>query len=76
MLNKSDPTGTLKITKKKFWPSTLSNLALKLGSLRNEINNENYKAKIKDLLNLPGLIEKSWNPSSKIATSCLFSIHK
>jgi len=34
-------------------------LALKLGSLRNEINNENYKAKIKDLLNLPGLIEKS-----------------
>ena len=34
-------------------------LALKLGSLRNEINNENYKAKIKDLLNLTGLIEKS-----------------
>ena len=34
-------------------------LALKLGSLRKEINNENYKEKIKDLQNLPNLIEKS-----------------
>ena len=34
-------------------------LALKLGSLRNEINKENYKEKIEDLLNLPSLIEKS-----------------
>jgi len=34
-------------------------LALKLGSLRNEINKEIYKEKIKDLQNLPGLIEKS-----------------
>ncbi len=34
-------------------------LALKLGSLRNEINRENYKEKIKDLLDLPNLIEKS-----------------
>ncbi len=34
-------------------------LALKLGSLRNEINKEIYKDKIKDLQNLPSLIEKS-----------------
>ena len=34
-------------------------LALKLGSLRNEINQEIYKEKIKDLQNLPSLIEKS-----------------
>ncbi len=34
-------------------------LALKLGYLRNEINKEIYKEKIKDLQNLPGLIEKS-----------------
>ncbi|MBD1143104.1 glutamine--fructose-6-phosphate transaminase (isomerizing) [Pelagibacterales bacterium SAG-MED33] len=34
-------------------------LALKLGSLRNEINKENYKEKIKDLQKLPSLIEKS-----------------
>ena len=34
-------------------------LALKLGSLRKEIKNENYKEKIKDLQNLPSLIEKS-----------------
>lgn len=34
-------------------------LALKLGSLRNEINKESYKEKIKDLQMLPNLIEKS-----------------
>ena len=34
-------------------------LALKLGSLRKEINQKIYKEKIKDLLNLPVLIEKS-----------------
>ncbi len=34
-------------------------LALKLGSLRNEINQEIYKDKIKDLQYLPSLIEKS-----------------
>ena len=34
-------------------------LALKLASLRNEINQEIYKDKIKDLQNLPSLIEKS-----------------
>ena len=34
-------------------------LALKLGSLRNEISNTDYKKKIKDLQNLPSLIEKS-----------------
>ena len=34
-------------------------LALKLGSLRSEINIKNYKEKIKDLQNLPNLIEKS-----------------
>ena len=34
-------------------------LALKLGSLRNEIIKESYKEKIKDLLSLPSLIEKS-----------------
>ncbi len=34
-------------------------LALKLGSLRNEINKEKYKEKIKDLQKLPSLIEKS-----------------
>ncbi len=34
-------------------------LALKLGSFRKEINKENYKEKIKDLLGLPSLIEKS-----------------
>ncbi len=34
-------------------------LTLKLGSLRNEINQEIYKEKIKDLQNLPSLIEKS-----------------
>ncbi len=34
-------------------------LALKLGSLRNEIFKESYKEKIKDLLRLPSLIEKS-----------------
>ncbi len=34
-------------------------LGLKLGSLRNEINKENYKEKIKDLQKLPSLIEKS-----------------
>ena len=34
-------------------------LALKLGFLRNEINKENYKEKIKDLQKLPSLIEKS-----------------
>ena len=32
---------------------------LKLGSLRNEIENKNYKEKIKDLKNLPNLIEKT-----------------
>ena len=34
-------------------------LALKLSLLRNEITKENYKEKIKDLQNLPSLIEKS-----------------
>ena len=34
-------------------------LALKLGSLRNEINPKMYKKKIKDLQNLPSPIEKS-----------------
>ncbi len=34
-------------------------LALKLGSLKKEINKENYKEKIKDLLILPSLIERS-----------------
>ncbi|MDB3888129.1 glutamine--fructose-6-phosphate transaminase (isomerizing) [Candidatus Pelagibacter sp.] len=34
-------------------------LALKLGSLRNEIENKDYKEKIKDLKNLPNLIEKT-----------------
>ncbi|MDC3184646.1 glutamine--fructose-6-phosphate transaminase (isomerizing), partial [Candidatus Pelagibacter sp.] len=34
-------------------------LALKLGSLRNEIDPKMYKKKIKDLQNLPSLIEKS-----------------
>ena len=34
-------------------------LALKLGSLRNEISDTDYKEKIKDLQNLPSLIEKS-----------------
>ena len=34
-------------------------LALKLGSLRSEIKIKNYKEKIKDLQNLPNLIEKS-----------------
>ncbi len=34
-------------------------LALKLGSLRNEINKEHYREKIKDLQKLPSLIEKS-----------------
>ncbi len=34
-------------------------LALKLASLRKEINNKNYKEKVKDLQNLPSLIEKS-----------------
>ncbi len=34
-------------------------LALKLGFLRNEINKENYREKIKDLQKLPSLIEKS-----------------
>ena len=34
-------------------------LALKLSSLRNEINNKNYLEKIKDLKNLPSLIEKT-----------------
>ncbi len=34
-------------------------LALKLGSLRNEINKKNYREKIKDLQKLPSLIEKS-----------------
>ena len=34
-------------------------LALKIGSLRNEINQEIYKEKIKELQNLPSLIEKS-----------------
>ena len=34
-------------------------LALKLGSLRKEINNELYREKIIDLQNLPSLIEKS-----------------
>ncbi len=34
-------------------------LSLRLGSLRNEINKENYKEKIKDLQKLPSLIEKS-----------------
>ena len=34
-------------------------LSLKLGSLRNEINKEIYKDKIKDIQNLPSLIEKS-----------------
>ena len=33
--------------------------ALKLGSLRNEIENKIYQAKIKDLKNLPSLIEKT-----------------
>ena len=33
--------------------------ALKLGSLRNEIENKIYKDKIKDLKNLPNLIEKT-----------------
>ena len=34
-------------------------LALKLSSLRNEIENKNYQKKIKDLKNLPILIEKT-----------------
>ncbi len=34
-------------------------LALKFGDIRKETNKENYKKKIKDLLNLPSLIEKS-----------------
>ena len=34
-------------------------LTLKLGFLRDEINKENYKEKIKDLLRLPNLIDKS-----------------
>jgi len=34
-------------------------LALKLGSLRNEIENKIYQDKIKDLKNLPNLIEKT-----------------
>ncbi len=34
-------------------------LALKFGDLRKETNKENYKNKIKGLLNLPSLIEKS-----------------
>ena len=34
-------------------------LALKLGSLRNEIENKIYQDKIKDLKNLPSLIEKT-----------------
>ena len=34
-------------------------LALKFGDLRKETNKENYKNKIKDLLNLPSLIERS-----------------
>ncbi len=34
-------------------------LALKLGSSRDEINKENYRAKIKDLQKLPSLIEKT-----------------
>ncbi|MDC0079104.1 glutamine--fructose-6-phosphate transaminase (isomerizing) [Candidatus Pelagibacter sp.] len=33
--------------------------ALKLGSLRNEIENKTYQEKIKDLKNLPSLIEKT-----------------
>ena len=33
--------------------------ALKLGSLRNEIENKTYQDKIKDLKNLPSLIEKT-----------------
>ena len=33
--------------------------ALKLGSLRNEIENKSYQDKIKDLKNLPSLIEKT-----------------
>jgi glutamine---fructose-6-phosphate transaminase (isomerizing) len=34
-------------------------LSLKLASLRNEIKNKDYQAKIKDLKNLPSLIEKT-----------------
>ena len=34
-------------------------LALKLSSLRNEIDNKDFKKKIKDLKNLPSLIEKT-----------------
>ena len=34
-------------------------LTLKIGSLRKEIKNKSYKEKIKDLQNLPSLIEKS-----------------
>ena len=34
-------------------------LALKLGSLRNEIEKKEYQEKIKDLKDLPGLIEKT-----------------
>ncbi len=34
-------------------------LSLKFGSLRNEINKNTYKDKVKELLNLPSLIEKS-----------------
>ena len=34
-------------------------LALKLSSLRNEIDNKDFKKKIKDLKNLPNLIEKT-----------------
>jgi glucosamine--fructose-6-phosphate aminotransferase (isomerizing) len=34
-------------------------LSLKLSSLRKEINNEDYQIKIKDLKNLPNLIEKT-----------------
>ena len=34
-------------------------LSLKLGSLRKEIENKDYQEKIKDLKNLPGLIEKT-----------------
>ncbi len=43
-------------------------LTLKLGSLRNEINKENYKEKIKDLLGLPNLIEKSLLIDNNIQT--------
>ncbi len=45
-------------------------LALKLGSLRNEINRENYREKIKDLQKLPSVIEKSLLIDNDIQAIC------